>query len=37
LWEKELNAKDIQREMFSVYGVKLLSLKTIPPWWQTFR
>jgi hypothetical protein len=23
--------------MFSVYGVKLLSLKTIPPWWQTFR
>jgi hypothetical protein len=37
LWAEGLNAKDIHKEMFPVYGGKCLSRKTVPPWWQTFR
>jgi hypothetical protein len=37
LWAKGLTAKDIHKEIFSVYGGKCLSRKTVPPWWQTFR
>jgi hypothetical protein len=44
LWAKGLNTKDIQKEMFPVYGGKCLSrtavhnwVKKKPPWWQTFR
>jgi hypothetical protein len=29
LWEKGLDAKDIHREMFPVYGGKCLSRKTV--------
>jgi hypothetical protein len=35
-WVKGLNAKDIHTEMFPVHVGKCLSLKAIPPWWQTF-
>jgi hypothetical protein len=43
-WAKGLNAKDIHKEMFPVYGRKCSSHKAVhiwvnklPPWWQTFR
>jgi hypothetical protein len=37
LWAKGLNAKDIHKEIFPVYGGKCLSRKVVPSWWQTFR
>jgi hypothetical protein len=37
LWAKGLNAKDIHKEMFSVYVGKCLSFKAVLPWWQIFR
>jgi hypothetical protein len=37
LWAKELNAKDIHKEMFRVCGGNYLRRKAVPPWWQTFR
>jgi hypothetical protein len=44
LWAKGLNAKDIHKEMFPVYGGKCLSRKAVHNWvekfpllWQTFR
>jgi hypothetical protein len=37
LWPKGLNAKDIYKEMFPVYGGKCLSRKAIHNWWQKFR
>jgi hypothetical protein len=36
LWAKELNAKNIHKEMFPVYVEKSLSNNAIPPWWQMF-
>jgi hypothetical protein len=32
LWTKELNEKDIHKEMFSVYGGKCLSHKAVHNW-----
>jgi hypothetical protein len=32
LWAKRLNAKDIHKEMFSVYGGKCLSRKAFHSW-----
>jgi hypothetical protein len=32
LWAKGLNAKDIQKEMFPVYGGKCLSRKAVHNW-----
>jgi hypothetical protein len=32
VWEKGLNAKDIHKEMFSVYGGKCLSRKAVHNW-----
>jgi hypothetical protein len=32
LWAKGLNAKDIHKEMFPVYGGKYLSCKVIHNW-----
>jgi hypothetical protein len=32
LWAKELNAKDIYKEMFPVYGGMCLSHKAVSPW-----
>jgi hypothetical protein len=32
LWAQGLNAKDIHKEMFPVYGGKCLSHKAIPKW-----
>jgi hypothetical protein len=32
LWAKGLNAKDINKEMFPVYGGKCLSLKAVHNW-----
>jgi hypothetical protein len=37
LWVKGLNAKDIHKEMFPVFGEKYLWRKTVPTWWQMFR
>jgi hypothetical protein len=37
LWAKGLNAKDIRKEMFPVYGGKCLSHKEVQNWLQTFR
>jgi hypothetical protein len=44
MWAKGLEANDIHKEMFHVYGGKGLSSKAVynwveklPPWWQTFR
>jgi hypothetical protein len=34
---KGLNAKDIYKGMFLVYGGKCLSREAVQPWWQTFR
>jgi hypothetical protein len=31
LWAKGLNAKDIHKEVFSVYAGKCLSRKAVPP------
>jgi hypothetical protein len=36
LWAKELNAKDIQKETFRVYGGKCLSRKTVSSWVENF-
>jgi hypothetical protein len=36
LWVKELNAKDIHKEMFYVYGGKYLSLKEVHIWVEKF-
>jgi hypothetical protein len=32
LWRKILNAKDIHKEMFPVYGGKCLALKSVDNW-----
>jgi hypothetical protein len=32
LWAKELNAKDIHKDMFPVYGGKFLSRKAVHSW-----
>jgi hypothetical protein len=32
VWAKELNAKDIHKEMFPVYGGKCLSHKAVHNW-----
>jgi hypothetical protein len=32
LWVKRLNAKDIHKEMFPVYGGKCLSRKAVRSW-----
>jgi hypothetical protein len=32
VWAKELNAKDIRKEMFPVYGGKCLSHKAVHNW-----
>jgi hypothetical protein len=37
LWAKEINAKDIRKEMFSVYGGKCLSRKAVHNWVATLR
>jgi hypothetical protein len=44
LWAKGLNAKDINKYMFTVYDGKCLSRKAahywiekLPHWWQMFR
>jgi hypothetical protein len=40
LWAKGLNAKDIHKEIFPVYGGKCLSRKLVhilQLWWQIFR
>jgi hypothetical protein len=36
LWAKGLTAKDIHKEMFSVYGGKCLSPKTVLSWVKKF-
>jgi hypothetical protein len=36
-WAEGLNAKDIHKEMFPIYGGKCLSRKAFPTWWQIFR
>jgi hypothetical protein len=36
LWAKELNAKDIHKEMFPVYGGKCLSRKAAHNWIEKF-
>jgi hypothetical protein len=36
LWAKGLNAKDIHKEMFSIYGGKCLSLKAAQNWVEKF-
>jgi hypothetical protein len=36
LWAKGLNAKDINKEMFPIYGGKCLSHKVVSSGWQTF-
>jgi hypothetical protein len=36
LWEKGLNAKDIHKEMFPVYGGKCLSRKAVHNWAEKF-
>jgi hypothetical protein len=32
LWARKLNAKDIHKELFPVYGGKCLSLKAVHNW-----
>jgi hypothetical protein len=34
---KGLNANDIPKETFPIYGGKYLSRRAVQPWWQTFR
>jgi hypothetical protein len=36
LWSKGLNAKDINKEMFPVYGGKCLSRKAVDNWVEKF-
>jgi hypothetical protein len=36
LWAKELNAQDIKKEMFPVYGEKYLSPKAVDNWVEKF-
>jgi hypothetical protein len=36
LWAKGPNAKDINKEMFPVYGVKCLSRKAVHNWVEKF-
>jgi hypothetical protein len=36
LWAKGLNAKDIHKEMFPVYGGKCLSLTAVHNWVEKF-
>jgi hypothetical protein len=36
LWSKGLNAKDIHKEMFPVYGGKWLSHKVVQNWVEKF-
>jgi hypothetical protein len=36
LWKRVLHAKDIHREMFSVYGGKCLSRKVVHNWVKKF-
>jgi hypothetical protein len=36
LWAKRLNAKDIHKEMFPVYGGKCLSRKAVHNWIEKF-
>jgi hypothetical protein len=36
LWAKRLNAKDIHKEMFPVYGGKCLSRKAVHNWVKKF-
>jgi hypothetical protein len=36
LWAKGLNAKDINKEMFPVYGEKCLSCKALHNWVEKF-
>jgi hypothetical protein len=36
LWAKGLNAKDIDKEMFPVYGGKWFSLKAVHNWVEKF-
>jgi hypothetical protein len=36
LWAKGLNAKDVHKEMFPVYGGKCLSLKAVHSWVEKF-
>jgi hypothetical protein len=36
LWAKELNAKDIHKEMFPVYGGKCLPCKAVHIWVEKF-
>jgi hypothetical protein len=36
LWAKELTAKDIRKEMFSVYGGKWLSREAVHNWVEKF-
>jgi hypothetical protein len=36
LWAKELNAKDIRKEMFPVNGGEFLSRKVVPNWVENF-
>jgi hypothetical protein len=36
LWAKGLNAKDIDKEMFPVYGGKCLSRKAVHKWTEKF-
>jgi hypothetical protein len=37
LWVKGLNAKDIHKEMFPVYGGSVCRVKRFTTGWQTFR
>jgi hypothetical protein len=37
LWAKALNAQNINKEMFPVYGVKCMLRKSFLTGWQTFR
>jgi hypothetical protein len=36
LWAKEVNSKDMHREMFPVYGDKCLSRKAVHSWVEKF-
>jgi hypothetical protein len=36
LWGKELNVKDIQKEIFPIYGGKCLSRKAVHNWVKKF-
>jgi hypothetical protein len=36
-WAKGFSSKDVNKEMFPVYGGKYLSRKVVQTRWQTFR